>query len=316
MAVNLIDTAGEKKYSHTMSEIHVGQYPKLSRRDFLKVGGAAATGALLASCGPKPDLTHIQVQATKQALEPEGKRIADLLPQWILSGLTRIEITPLELASVSTRPVGTGQVYIETPTHLVVTTAEHVGRGIFWKNLDVSFPFGYENRSIHIDAGIGAPNGPAPTDDDWWIQAVTKHSDVERGVYHPIRAIVIRKPVGFKGYVTRPEYGVLKPYTAEIKRGDIFYCGGFPVDTQGKLVFAEMSYQRDTKLPDHGDIKFHEFEGPLGEGMSGAVIMTQKGECVAVVSGSVQEKNIATVYGIPFAKYNPLQDVLSILQKV
>lgn len=55
MAVNLIDTTGKKKYSYSMSEVHVGQFPKggLSRRDFLKVTGTAAGSLLLAACGIK-----------------------------------------------------------------------------------------------------------------------------------------------------------------------------------------------------------------------------------------------------------------------
>ncbi len=288
---------------------------ELTRGEFIRIAATGVAGGLLAACAPNLNLSPIQAETTRQTLLPEGKRIADLLPPWMLSGLARIQITPLERASgAMISPVGTGQVYIETRTHIVVSTAEHVGKGIFWKDVDLHFPYAYQAPNIHVDARIGVENGPKPTDEDWWIQAVTRSSDVDNGIYHPIRSIIIRKPVGFDGYVTRPEYPILRAYQGQPKRGDIFYHGGFPTSTGGRLVFSELQYQTDTKLYDGGEIEFNEFRGSSDEGMSGAMIMTESGECVSLVRGGRQDSHTQVVYGIPFAKYNPLQDILSKLE--
>jgi hypothetical protein len=291
--------------------------PSFLRRDFLNVASIFGVAVLLAACGVDPDQSLIQAQATRQAELPEGERIENILPRWELSGLTGIHITPLTQASSYKAPFGTGQVYMETKDHLVVVTAEHVGRGVVWRNVRLSFPFGYENTQINIDARIGARNGSTPTPDDWWIQGMTDYSDPDNGIYRPIRAIVIKKPDGYDQFVTRPEYGVLTPYTGELRKGDRYYCGGFSTDLRGGLVFSEVKYQGETTSPDYaGGLPLYLFNGPGDNGMSGSMIMTKRGESVAIVSGGVQERRLGwrDVYGIPFAQFNPLTDILRIIQ--
>ncbi len=287
----------------------------LSRRDFIKLMATGVGGALLASCnGRDSNLSPIQAVSTQQALAPEGQRIMDHLPPFILSGLARIEIKSLSYAPQT--KIGTGQVYLETPTHLVLVMAEHIGKGMAWHSVDVSFPFGFQTRNIHIDARIDAPNGPKPTDRDWWIRDITPYSDVENGILHPIRAIVIRKPAECTQFVIRPEYGILEPDPKSPTKGDKLYCGGFPGDTRGQLVFTELIFKRDVPVPEFGsEFYYHEYRGAAAPGMSGAAIVTSSGTCVSIFSRGSNDASERLVYGIPFAKYNPLQNILSMLQK-
>ncbi len=277
----------------------------VSRRAFIKLVGAGLGAAALAGCASRTHLSPIEVQATQQANTPEGQRIADLLPPPFLSGLAQINITSLERYSGDgTQSVGAGQVYFETDTHLVLLTAEHLGKGMFWKNVDISFPYGDQMKQLRVDARIGAPNGPKPTDTDWWIENVSPESDIDTGIYHPIRAITIKKPVGFKQYVTRPEYTKLAQDQAEPKQGDIFYCGGFPAGTNGSLTFTELKYKGITTVPHlSGDLRLHEFKGAADDGMSGAAIVTQNGKCLSLLTGGRADNK--TVWGIPFAANLP-----------
>lgn len=282
----------------------------MTRRDFLKLAGLVGTTTLLAACGASSDLSPIEAQATQQANTPEGQRIADILPPSLLSGLTHINITAQESYHVvGDQNVGTGQVYLETDSHLVVLTAEHLGKGIFWKYVDLSFPYGDQMKQIRVDARIGAPNGPVPTENDWWIENITPESDVQNNIFHPIRAMVIKKPAGWDQYVTRPEYGTLTPYQGEPASGDIFYCGGYPAGTGGSLTFTELKYKGMTTVPHlSGDLQLHEFKGAADNGMSGGVIVSRNGECLSMLSGGRADGKI--VWGIPFVQNLPLKDIL------
>lgn len=312
-------------YTHIMSEapgdvIFTGSgKPKdFSRRDFLKVAGTtgAAVVVTLSTGGcaaPGVDFTPLQVEATRQAMLPEGQRIVDNLPPWTLSGITRLTIEQLQNNSGAVDTLGgSGQIYCETKNHIVILTAEHVGKGILWGDVTFDFPFGYQRKAIHVDATIGAPGGKAPTDNDWWIEEISKPSNVEAGQLRPIRYIIVRKPKDDENFVVRPEYSVLAPPKETLNKGDIYYAGGFPGETNHDLTFTELKFLKETKNTEKsGEVKLFQFEGFTAKGMSGAAVTNSRGEVAGLLSSL--NSNLTNI--IPFKNYLQFQEIFSVINK-
>lgn len=126
----------------------------LSRRDFLKLAGlglgALALSDLLAACGPAENPLSVDDYLKWQDSLPESQRAENLIPLWLKRGIGRAHFNPLaDYTGMQTSADGTAQVYMETPTDLVLTTAEHVGR-FLWKDINVQFPYGSTNGSVHL----------------------------------------------------------------------------------------------------------------------------------------------------------------------
>ena len=289
--------------------------PAVTRRDFLKLAslGTTSIAFLLSGCEPASDtiLTVKDYLAWQDSL-PENQRAENLIAEWLKRGIGNAYFDPLaDMVGTQTADTATTQVYMETPENLVLMTDEHVGRYL-WKGLHVKFPFGQSNRNLVIDARIAAEGGPKPTDEDWWIQNVTAHSDPDKGIFHPIRTIFIKKPKDFSGYIVGNDYEVLRAPSKEPQPGEKFIVGGFTGESP-RLVASVLEYQRTTDKGEVRDavIPLYQFKGFARYGMSGSVIINGQGKIAALLQGGFTKNNI--VYGIPYASYQPISEVNSVL---
>lgn len=274
-----------------MGEVGQLYEPHVSRWDFVRMLAMVSSSLALAACGVTNDT---------MAFLPEGE-IEKKIPHDLRTGIARLEITGMVPYGVAQpTKVGSGQVLAETQDHLVINTAQHVGRGVGWERLDVAFPWGVSNKGQTIDARIDAPNGPKPKDTDWWIQEM-----FDTG---PIRTIIIRKPRGTNIFVVPDSYGYAKAATQMPKKGDVFYMVGFPKATDlnpvaSELTFTEVISARE--LPDAG-IDLFAFSGAAGFGESGAAIFTPDGRIAAFLSRGPEEGEKGPLLGIPFVNYKYL----------
>lgn len=230
------------------------------------------------------------------------------MPPVALYGLGEFRVTSEAQAGSQVIGTATTQVMFENEQYIVLNTAHHVGN-YFWKDIRVTFPYGFKNKLIQADGREGAEGGPPFDESHWRILSVSSRD--------PIRAVIMAKPKGYDQLIVPPEYGVLQAIKTPPKVGEHFYAGGFAADQGNKLVFTELIFRgalSADQMPKAG-IPMYEFEGHCSFGLSGAAIWRpSEGRVAAVLSMGATIKDKSRTWGIPYAENQPIGRILQVLK--
>lgn len=287
--------------------IGTGTPQGLTRRDFLKIAAVAAGGltvAQLAACAPRPELAPIYT---------EGPKNLDTIPEWVQSGIGKITITQNDFntSGSNVEPIvqtGASQVFVETDAYLVLLTDKSVGKGMYWKSVNIDYPFGKTVKNISIDATEGEdPNKPLRSD-HWNIEKASKGSEGNP------RYIVIKKPEGAKNqnmWITNPEY-LLKTYPGAPKKGDAFMGVGFPEGLNGQCIGQELVFDGTETIERDGiSGEYYRFKGDSVPGMVGGAVLSKDGAIVSIISNPLKRQGFT--YGMKYAENVPMKKILEII---